>query len=91
MREKGNIFHFRVSHVIPEMLRHEHISSKSNRCWQEFSSSCPEKVNAQTMAIKLGWISQLDEWFGFEEGGSRSSPFEVEGLARDVGFMLTTG
>ena len=31
MREKGNNFHFRVSCVMPEMLRHEHISSNSSR------------------------------------------------------------
>ena len=29
MREKGNNFHFRVCCVMPEMLRHEHISSNS--------------------------------------------------------------
>jgi hypothetical protein len=31
MREKGNKFHLSVSCVMPEMLRHEHISSKSSR------------------------------------------------------------
>jgi hypothetical protein len=36
MREKGNNFHFRVSCVMPEMLRHEHISSNSCRWWQGF-------------------------------------------------------
>ena len=29
MREKGNNFHLRISCVMPEMLRHEHISSNS--------------------------------------------------------------
>jgi hypothetical protein len=31
------------------------------------------------MAIKLGWSSQLDDWFGFEEGdGSGNSPFKAK-------------
>ena len=29
MREKGNNFHLSVSYVMPEMLRHEHISLNS--------------------------------------------------------------
>jgi len=31
MREKGNNVHFRFSCVMPEMIRHEHISSNSSR------------------------------------------------------------
>ena len=31
VRVKGNNFHLKVSCVMPEMLRHEHISSKSSR------------------------------------------------------------
>ena len=57
MREKGNNYHLSVSCVMPEMLRHEHISSNSCRCWQGFSLSCPEKGCARTMAFKLGWRS----------------------------------
>ena len=36
VREKENNFHFRVSCVMPEMLRREHISSNSCRWWQGF-------------------------------------------------------
>jgi hypothetical protein len=50
---------------------------------------CPRKGSARIIAFKLGWSSQLDEWFCFEIGdGSRNSPFEVEGFAMDVGFMI---
>jgi hypothetical protein len=61
LREKGNNFHFRVSYVMPEMLRHKHISSNSSRWWQGSSLSCPEKGCARTMAIKLGQSPQPDE------------------------------
>jgi hypothetical protein len=39
------------------------------------------------MAIKPGQSSQLDEKFGLE-GGSRNSPFEAKGFAKDVGCMI---
>jgi hypothetical protein len=51
MRQKGNNFHLSVSYVMPEMLRHKHISSKSHRWWQGFSFLCSEKGSTQTMAI----------------------------------------
>ena len=57
VREKGNNFHLRVYCVMPKMLRHEHISSKSRRSWWRLSFSCPEKGSARTMAIKPGWSS----------------------------------
>jgi hypothetical protein len=87
MREKGNNFHFRVSCVMPEMLRHEHMSSNLCKCWQGFSLLCPEKVCAQTMAIKLGWSSQPDGRVGFG-AGSRNSPFEAKRLEFEVGFII---
>jgi hypothetical protein len=43
MREKGNNFHLSVSCVMPEMLRHEHISLKSSKWLQGFSLSCPQE------------------------------------------------
>ena len=87
MREKGNNFHFRVSYVMPEMLRHEHISSNSCMWWHGFSFSTPEKGCARTMAFRLGWSSLPDESFGFE-GGLGNSPFEAEGYEVEVGFMV---
>ena len=77
--EKGNNVHLSVSCVIPEMLRHEHVSSKSCKCWQGFSSSCPKKGSARTMAIKLGWSLQLDK-IGFESGGPENSPLKQKGF-----------
>jgi hypothetical protein len=74
---------------MPEMLRHEHISSNSCSWWQGFSLSCPKKGCAQTMAIKLGQSPQPDERFGFgESGGSRNSPFEAKQFFKGVGFMV---
>jgi hypothetical protein len=50
---------------------------------------CPEEDSARTIALKLGWSSQSDEQFYFKTGdGSRNSPFEAEGFATDVGFMI---
>jgi hypothetical protein len=56
---------------------------------QGFSLSCLEKGSARTIAFKLGWSAQPDERFCFETGnGSRNSPFEAEGFATNVGFMI---
>jgi hypothetical protein len=88
VREKGNNSHLRASCVMPEMLRHEHISSNSYRWLQGSSFSRPEKVCARTMATKLGWSSQPDERFGFE-GGSGNSSFEAVRFWIGAGFKVT--
>ena len=89
MREKGNNFHLRVSCVMPEILRHEHIYSNSHRWLHGSLLSFSEKGCARTIAIKPEWSSLPDEWFSFgESDGSRNSPFEAERFWYEVGFIM---
>ena len=80
MREKGNNFHRNISCVMPGITKLEH--SFSNSCkWSRGSSLiAPEKGHFQTMAIKSGSSSWLDE----EDGdGSKNLPIGVESCGKD--------
>ena len=80
MREKGNNFLHKVSFLMPEITRLEHSSSNSCKCSRGSSLIAPEKSCFQTMAIKSGSCSWLDE----EEGDDlENSPVGEESCGKD--------
>ena len=56
VREKENNFHLRVSCVMPEMLRHEHISSNSCRWWLGFHFQARRRVVPKPWLLNMGGV-----------------------------------
>ena len=88
MREKGNNFHRKVSCIMPGITKLEHSSSNSCKWSRGSSLIALEKGHFQTMAIKPGSSSWLDE----EDGnGSENSPLRIESCGKDSCSMGSGG